>query len=76
MLTPLRHMDFAFGLIEAVDEKSNCFTVRSLGIVEEVARLFARTFHESNHEERYRAIFEGAPVGLVEEDLSQRSKGI
>jgi PAS domain S-box-containing protein len=70
MLTPLRHRDFTFGLIEAVDEMSNCFTVRSLRIVEEVARLFARTFHESNREERYRAIFEGAPVALVGLDLS------
>ncbi|HAR96773.1 MAG TPA: hypothetical protein DCR97_12555 [Deltaproteobacteria bacterium] len=70
MFIPLRHMDLTFGLIEAVDGKSNYFTARSLGIVEEIARLLARTLYEDNREERSRAIFDGAAVGLVEQDFS------
>jgi PAS domain S-box-containing protein len=70
MLIPLKHGDSILGLIEAADEKRDCFTQRSVAAAEEIARFIPRTWEKDSGEEKYRAIFEGAGVGLVEEDFS------
>lgn len=42
VLTPLRHEDSFFGLLETADEQSGHFTERSVETVEEIAQFLAR----------------------------------
>lgn len=70
ILSPLKHQDSAFGLLEVADGRSERFSKRSVQMIEQVARLLARIFGENRREERYRSLFEGAGIGLIEEDFS------
>jgi PAS domain S-box-containing protein len=74
ILTPLRHQGSVFGLLEVADRRSGRFTEFSVELVEQIARLLARIFRKTRRKERYRGVFEGAGVGLIEGDFSKVKK--
>lgn len=71
VVTPLKYQDSVFGLLQATDRQSERFTERSVEIVEEVARFLAGIWRRSRLEQRCRVLFEGAGLGLMEQDFSR-----